>query len=116
MKKKLIIVNLSLMTAVLFAILFQSMHSYEHLAKQFTEKQCHHQYNSTKTEFTHHHTEFDHCFVCEFTLSSFIAPDTFCFKPTFAPSEIPYFLATPEIVIPFSGSRYTLRGPPHCIV
>lgn len=116
MKKKLIIVNLSLMTAVLFAILFQSFHSYEHLAKQFAEKQCHHHYNVTKTEFTHHHTEFDHCFVCEFTLSSFVAPDTFSFHTICVQREIPYFLPSPEAVISFSGSLYALRGPPNFIV
>lgn len=116
MKKKLVIVNLSLVMAVLFSILFQSLHSYEHLAKQFAEKQCHHKYNIGKTEFTHHHTDFDHCFVCEFTLSNFISPDSFTFKLQTEQQEIPYFFHTTEASEYFSGSSYSLRGPPSFII
>ena len=104
------------MMAVLFSILFQSFHSYEHLAKQFAEKQCHHHYNAGKTEFTHHHTEFDHCFVCEFTLSSFVSPERFTFKFQTIQREIPYFFNTTEAAETFSGSSCALRGPPHFIV
>jgi hypothetical protein len=116
MKKKLVIVNLSLMVAVLFSILFQSFHSYEHLAKQFAEKQCHHHYNFGKTEFTHPHADFDHCFVCEFTLSSFVAPESFTLKTQTEQAKIPYFFNTTEASESFSGSSYSLRGPPYFIV
>lgn len=104
------------MVAVLFSILFQSFHSYEHLVKQFSEKQCHHKYNTGKTEFTHHHADFDHCFVCEFTLSSFISPDSFTFTLQTEQKEIPYFFNTTEASESFSGSFCFLRGPPHFII
>lgn len=116
MKKKLVIINLSLMAAVLFSILFQSLHSYEHLAKQFAEKQCHHHYHQGKTEFTHHHTEFDHCFVCEFTLSSFISPENYSYALNFSHKEIPYFFNITKASASFSGSSYFLRGPPDFII
>ncbi len=104
------------MAAVLFSILFQSFHSYEHLAKQLSEKQCHHKYNQGKTEFTHHHAEFDHCFACEFTLSNFISPDSFSFKTQISNQEIPYFFIVNQTPESFSGSCYSLRGPPPFIV
>jgi putative component of membrane protein insertase Oxa1/YidC/SpoIIIJ protein YidD len=41
MKRKWVIVNFCLMITVLFAMLLQSIHSYEHVISQLTEKQCH---------------------------------------------------------------------------
>ena len=72
MKRKLQLLNFGMGLIVLFAILFQSVHSFEHLAKQLSEKQCHHKYHSHKTEINHSHHNFDKCFVCEFAFSSYI--------------------------------------------
>jgi hypothetical protein len=116
MKRKQLIVNLSLMMAVLFAMLFQSFHSYEHLGKLLSQKQCHHKYNLHKTEITHAHHNFDHCFVCEFTFGSFLAPEKVSYKVYAVHKAIPYFFVAPKAVISFSGSQYLLRGPPLCIV
>jgi hypothetical protein len=116
MKKRIAITNLCLMITVLFAMLFQSFHSYEHLAKQLSEKHCEHKYHSNKTEFSHQHNSFDTCFVCEFTFSSVIAPENVSFDCFSVPVAIPYSFAFSETILSFSGSLYSLRGPPIGIV
>ena len=55
---------------ILVAFVLQSAHSYEHLRKAFTEKQCQHVYAKNKTVIGHKHLELDHCFACEFTFST----------------------------------------------
>ena len=113
MKKKLILINISLMMVVLFSILFQSFHSYEHLVKQFAEKKCPQHYSSTKTEFTHHHPAFDNCFVCEFTFSGFISPEKFSYQLAVLPVTVPYFFTTSEESISSYEAYCALRGPPY---
>ena len=116
MKKKIVILNSFLVLAVLLSMLFQSVHSYEHLAQQLSEKECHHNYSS-KHEITHQHHNFEHCFVCSFTISSFIASDISCFQfqKTIFPSEYSYFKSK-EITPFFKGSLFALRAPPVFIV
>lgn len=111
MKRKQLIVNLSLVVIVLFSILFQSFDSIGHLQEQFLEKECHHSYNS-KSEVTHQHHHFDHCYVCQFGFSSFITPIKYSFAFFAENYTIPYFFTNPEAVFSFSGSLYSHRGPP----
>ena len=115
MKKKFAFLNVMLMIAVLFSMLFQSLHSFEHLAKQLAEKKCLHEYNSSH-EITHQHHNFDHCFVCEFTFASFISPETRSYKLHSEYSKTPRFFTLTETPKHFSGSSYFLRGPPAFIV
>lgn len=115
MKKKIVIVNSFLMFAVLFTMLFQTIHSYEHLASQLSEKKCHHKYISSK-EITHQHHNFDHCFICNFTLSSFVSSDVSYFefqKNTFPSSH--FIFKSREITQYFAGSLFALRAPPSFI-
>lgn len=100
------------MFAVLFAMLFQYVHSYEHLAKQLSEKKCFHKYISSQ-EITHQHHKFDNCFVCNFTLSSFISADISNFesKKTNIPSGF-FIFKSREITQFFKGSLFALRAPP----
>ena len=116
MKKKLVIINYFLMLTVLFAMLFQSVHSYEHLAKQLSKKECSHKYNSNQ-EITHQHHDFDNCFGCNFTLSNFISEDIshFDFKKITIPSGYSLFNSK-EIIQFFKGSLFALRAPPSFIV
>ena len=116
MKKKFVILNSFLMFAVLFAMLFQSVHSYEHIAKQLSEKNCLHKYTSSK-EITHQHHDFDHCFVCHFTVSSFVGSEIsrFEFKKITIPSGYSFFKSK-EITQFFKGSLFALRAPPSFIV
>ena len=112
MKRKFVIVNSLLSLAVLFSILLQFAHSYEHLAKRLSEKKCHHKYTSSQ-EITHQHQEFDHCFVCHFSVSSFVASGihNFKFQKTTFPSGY-YFFKSEEIAQFFKGSLFALRAPP----
>ncbi|MGX7667655.1 hypothetical protein [Flavobacterium pedocola] len=112
MNKKLQNISLSLLISILFAILFQSVHSYEHLIKQFTEAHCEHQYDASKTEFTHSHHDFDDCFVCEFSLGNFtpVAFFSFSFHHYAVAKSVSFFNTEKPIV--FSGSFFSLRAPP----
>lgn len=112
MKKKFAIINLSLMLAVLFSILFQSVHSYEHFLGQETTFVNHSDNDGTTKIQTLDHNH-EKCFVCEFTLSSFIATEFTSFKSqlTFEAFTQTNFPAT-ETPDAFSGSLFSHRGPP----
>jgi len=114
MKRKQLILNLSLVVAVLFSILFQSVDSIGHLQEKFSQKECHHTYNSS-SEFTHQHHSFDHCYVCQFGFSSFITSINYSSAFYVGNWKIPYFFANTENIFSFSGSLYSHRGPPSCI-
>jgi hypothetical protein len=116
MKKRYGIINSVLVMTVLFAMLLQSIHSFEHISELFSKKICHHKYTG-QTEISHQHHPFDKCFVCEFTFSNFITPDTFSYNLHPSTGLIPYcFFVPSEIIISYSGSSYSLRGPPNEIV
>jgi hypothetical protein len=116
MKKKQLIISLSMALTILFSILFQSVHSYEHIIKQLSEKQCHHDYNDPSGEITHQHHNYDLCYVCNFAFGSYIVPENFSFQFHTFHKEIPYFFAFSENINSFSESAYFLRGPPTAIV
>ena len=116
MKKKQLLLSLSLAMTVLFSILIQSLHTYTHFVEQFAQTECQHKYNVTHTEITHQHHSFEQCSVCHFTFGSYVSPETFTYKFYSNYKLIPYFLRTTEKITLFSGSLYSLRGPPICIV
>jgi hypothetical protein len=111
MKKNKLILSLSLAVAVLISIVFQSFHTYEHLEKQLSQKECHHKYNS-KSEITHQHHNLDHCYVCEYAFGAYISPNNFSYQLNASYKETPCFLFATEVVLSFSGSLYSHRGPP----
>ena len=116
-KKKQVLFNFSMMFVVLFSILLQSFHSYEHLSKQLSQDICHHKFNLHKTELTHQHNTFDHCYVCEFTFSNYIpsAFSLFEFKIVTIPIENSHYYSDESIQY-FNGSFFSLRAPPPNIV
>ncbi|MWB95829.1 hypothetical protein GON26_15795 [Flavobacterium sp. GA093] len=116
MNKKQLIVSVSLALTILFSILFQSVHSYEHVAQQLSEKHCHHQYDEKQGGITHQHDNYDLCYVCHFAFGSSIIPETFSFRFITFHKEIPYFFTIQENIILFSENAYLLRGPPVVIV
>ncbi|MEL1252869.1 hypothetical protein AAEO57_03710 [Flavobacterium sp. DGU38] len=116
MKRRQLITGFSLGLMVLLSILFQSVHSYEHITQQLSEKKCHHSYNDTNGEITHQHHNDDTCFICHFAFGSYITPEKFAFQFFSNHQEIPYFFGFSECFISFTGSLYTLRGPPLAIV
>ncbi|MFC0078612.1 hypothetical protein ACFFLS_16305 [Flavobacterium procerum] len=116
MKRKQLILSFGSAVMILFSILFQSIHSYEHIAKQLTEKKCHHSYKDPNGEITHNHDSNDVCYVCNFAFGSYILPEKFSFEFTSFAKEIPYFFALQENVISFHLNFCLLRGPPPSIV
>lgn len=116
MKNKITILNFVLTFAVLFSMLFQTVHSYEHFSKQLLEKKCLHKSNSSQ-EITHQHHNYDTCFVCNFTIGSFINSDNtaFEFKKINLFSGYSFFKSR-EITSYFKGTLFALRAPPSFIV
>ena len=112
MNKKLILFNYSLLGAILFAVLFQSAHSFEHLVKQLTTEHCHHKYNKNRTEFSHAHNNFDNCFVCEYSFSNFIPIDFYSFELKILRYNTISLFGYKENLVFFSGSTTKSRGPP----
>jgi PP-loop superfamily ATP-utilizing enzyme len=112
MKKKLSIVNLVLMIAVLFSILGQSIHSYEHIVKQFSEKKCEHKYTSA-SEITHQHHTYDSCYLCSLAVSSFVSSDVKSSRLyELAVNTTNSVAISKEITQFFKGSLFALRAPP----
>jgi hypothetical protein len=112
MMKKYALVNVGLMLSVLFTMLVQSLHSFEHLHQVFDEKECHHKYTGN-TELSHQHHPFDHCNVCEFTLGAFVAPSHFVYNTLEKPA-LPLYSShySNDLISFFKGSLFVLRGPP----
>jgi hypothetical protein len=116
MKKKFVTVNSFLVLAVLFSMLFQYVHTYEHLIQQLSQKECQHKYTSSQ-EITHQHHDLEHCFVCHFSVSHFLASEIYRFE--FQKITIPSgysFFKSKEIAQFFKGSLFALRAPPVFIV
>lgn len=117
MKRKFVIINALMGLVVLLAILFQSVHSFEHLAKQFSEKSCHHKSVNHKYELNHGHHNWEKCFACEFTFSSYFSSENqiFAFYKTTISTR--YSISySKEITQFFKGSLFALRAPPSFIV
>ncbi len=100
------------MITVLFAILFQSVHSYEHI---FDQKTSYSQNDTLKTDVHVNDHEHGKCFVCEFTFSSFIESKciTIASKPVTQLEAYTFFYT--EIPSVFSGNFTSQRGPPQII-
>ncbi len=97
------------MVTILFAILFQSLHSYEHFLGDDISV---HQLDSKNHDVHLNNHNHQNCFVCEFTFSNFISSEftSFQFKQSF--EAITYSFFYTERPSFFSGSQTTLRGPP----
>ncbi|MBP4138747.1 MULTISPECIES: hypothetical protein [Flavobacterium] len=116
MKRKQLIISVSLALTILCSILFQSVHSYEHTAKQLSEQQCHHQYDKKQGGITHQHHNYELCYVCHFAFGSSLIPEVFNFEFTTFHKDIPYFFTASENLVTFSTSAYLLRGPPASVI
>ncbi len=112
MQKRLIHINFFLTIAVLFTILFQSIHSFEHLSELFLEKEFV-QSQNYRLEITDQSHESHHCFVCDFQISSFIAIDFFQFDFKNALINSAYIFTKSRTISTFyKGSLFLLRAPP----
>jgi len=98
---------------VLFAMLFQTIHSYEHVYKQLTEKRCDHTSVAHKNQITHSHTVENNCPVCHFAFSTFISNSVSAFsfqKPNASILTVFFYKAATSTF--FKGSLFALRAPP----
>ena len=102
---------------VMSAILLQSLHSFHHLEEFIAEKHCNHKYAQNKTEIGHAHEGFDHCFVCEFTMSNYTPTHFYSFNFRKIEVSTSYtFCYSKEITQSFRGALFALRAPPTVIV
>lgn len=113
MKKKIVVVNLLMSFSVLFAMLFQTVHSYEHILRQNSQKHCYHKYTAGQKEITHSHSVDANCHICHFAFSTFI-PNSFqayLFHNTTVETSYKFFY-TKSTTAFFKGSLFSLRAPP----
>ena len=113
MKKKIVVVNLLISFAVLFAMLFQTVHSYEHILRQASEKHCEHKTIAGQKQITHSHSVDANCHICQFAFSTFI-PNSFqtlSFHKITAETSYKFFYSKVYTAF-FKGSLFALRAPP----
>ena len=111
MKQKQFLIRFFFALALLGSLVVQSFHGLEHLEKQFAEKACaHKQLNSS--ELTHQHKGFEQCLVCAISFQSGIISAKFQYQIATTPEVAKHYFFNFPTVISFSGSTYSLRGPP----
>lgn len=88
------------MLTVLFAVSYQSLHTFSHHKHEETNS------NSTEKKFSQILTEKEDCPVCDFKFANFLSPEVFTF--TFFPPyyEIPYSFSIKESHNVFCGSFF----------
>ena len=98
---------------VLFSILFQSLHSYEHLYEQMSKKICVHERKANQFDLTHTHHSNENCFICHFSISPFQLSDT-VFLSVSKSEFFSTYNCTPTqpIFLFYKGSLFALRAPP----
>lgn len=98
---------------VLSAMLFQTVHSYEHVFKQLTEKPCKHYYSANQKQITHSHSTDNNCHICHFSFSTYI-PNPFqtVFFHKIQSKTVVVFQYTKSVTTFFKGSLFALRAPP----
>ena len=104
--------NIGLMLAVLFAVSYQSIHTFSHNHHLKTEH-CDHSHGLSFKSVEKTFSQNDDCPICDFKFVAFLAPEVFHFhfKPSFY--EIPYaFNRTNSCITTYSGTSVYLRGPP----
>ncbi|KDN56542.1 hypothetical protein [Flavobacterium seoulense] len=112
MKKKYTIINVFLALAVLFSILFQSIHAYEHHSEQIAAKYSQ-QHSKNKTDINNDHSVSEKCFSCDFSFSSFTTHDFYVFsfhKNNVVKTSVSLFFEKSTSF--FTGSLFALRAPP----
>jgi hypothetical protein len=62
-------VNIAIVIAFCYGILFPSVHAVEHFYENFAKQRCAHKYHEGKTELSHTHYDVEKCFECEFRIS-----------------------------------------------
>lgn len=114
MTSKQKIISLSLFLVLAISSLVQLVHNYEHISSQLLVKECHHDYDG-KTQLTHDHHNFDHCDVCQFSISNFLNLPVFSFNYVqFLEKLKSDFLFTEQIIL-VDLNYFSLRAPPSIV-
>jgi hypothetical protein len=111
LKKNKLLINFSLVIAILFSILFQSHDSYAHFIKEKAEAECRHK-SSSKQQITHQHHSLEHCFVCKFAFSSAVTSPVFGFKTHKKVVKTPSSFYYSDVFKTYTNNSNLLRGPP----
>ncbi|MCG9793384.1 hypothetical protein [Flavobacterium algicola] len=113
MKIKYIIINVLLSMAVLFPILFQAVHSYEHFSEHEVVTYIFENATKNKTDLNNQQSKYEKCATCDFHFSSFTADDFFAFSLN---ADKFVKTATPTLLYKYSsffkGAIFSLRAPP----
>lgn len=112
MKKKFQLIKPLLSLLVLFSILLQYAHGFEHFTEEISTAVCHHK-KTSKHEITHQHESIDHCAICELNFPNF-STSISEFKEIIVrqlQSDIIFFFPQNNINY-FKGSLFQLRAPP----
>lgn len=113
MKNEKNIFNFLFTGMVLFSILFQSFHSYEHLLEQISKEICFHENKENQTNITHAHTTIENCLVCHFSFSPIQSSEAYFSQINKIEFSTKYdFFYTKLISILYKGSFFSLRAPP----
>lgn len=121
MQRKKNIARILLVVSVLFTIVFQFVHSYEHLVSTVRyerEHSTHAHFNEKRSDSTEQltfkevHDQLDQCFACDTILNQAILSELFSF-------DFSQFKVIKEVqdfvslrVIPLSQIYFSLRAPP----
>lgn len=113
MKKKFIIINVFLSMAVLFTILLQSIHTYDHHSEQISAKLSNQHHYKNKVETNNKHSLSEKCVTCDFNFYSFTTADFFVFQfhINSAVKAVTSILSQPSSSF-FKGCLFSLRAPP----
>lgn len=99
--------------AVLFTILFQSIHSYEHYSEQIVTKNSVKHFSKNKTEINSNQSINEECPICDFQFSSFTANGFYLFS--FDKNNVVKaftFSFSEQHSSFFKGCFFSLRAPP----
>ena len=113
MKQKLIIVNIVLMLSVVLAVSYQSLHTFCHHTSHGHYSECSNM-NEEKEKLSST-IDTEKCTVCDFKFASFLSPKMFTFTFISPFKESPYSFSVKEALSFFTGSLYSLRGPPSIV-
>lgn len=98
---------------VLSAMLFQTIHSYEHVFKQLSETPCQHHTSANQKEITHSHATDTNCHICHFAFSTYLpTPFQVLFFQKIQFEKVVAFTYTKAVSTFFKGSLFALRAPP----
>ena len=112
MKQKHQLIRFFFALVLLGSLGIQSWHGLAHLEKQFSTKVCAHKHLNS-AELTHQHKGFEQCLVCAISFQSGISSESLYFHLAPANQVQAHSFFYYSKVISFSGSSYSLRGPPH---